>query len=96
MLISDPRYAAQLVTRSHERLYFDDPGCLASYMQEHTADVEHAWVHIDDGWTAAESTRFSAAESSPMGYGLRADRTGDKHFSDVTQVALSRRARGPL
>ena len=94
MLVSDPRYAAQLVTRSHERLFFDDPGCLAAYMQEHTSEVEQAWVHLDTSWTRVQDARFSAATSSPMGYGLLADRAGDRDFSAVTQAAMNRRAQG--
>jgi hypothetical protein len=94
MLVSDPRYAGQLVTRSHQRLYFDDPGCLAAYMQAHGTDVELAWVHTTTGWTPAQSARFSSVGSSPMGYGFLADPAGDQDFAALTRAATTRREDG--
>lgn len=94
MLISDPRYAAQLVTQRNERLHFDDPGCLAAYMQAHSAEVARAWVHVDDAWVRVEDARFRRSDSSPMGYGLLADRGGLMDFSAVKRAASARRDQG--
>jgi copper chaperone NosL len=94
MLVSDPRYAAQLVTRSHERLFFDDPGCLAAYVNAHPAEVEHAWVHTGTGWADATRARFSAGQASPMGYGFVPDPAGEHDFTAVTRAATQRRSQG--
>ena len=86
MLVSDPRFAAQLVTHAHERLFFDDPGCLAAYMQAHPAEVERAWVHTDTSWVEARAARFKAGASSPMGYGFIADRAGEHDFAAISRA----------
>ena len=96
MLISDPRYAAQLVTQRNERLHFDDPGCLAAYMQAHSAEVARAWVHVEGEWVRIEDARFSRSDSSPMGYGLLADRGGLVNFSAVMRAATARSHQGAL
>lgn len=92
MLVSDPRFAAQLVTHDHDRLYFDDPGCLAAYMHEHAKEVEHAWVHTDSAWISAEGARFSAGASSPMGYGFITSAKGELDFAAVSSAAHLRGA----
>jgi len=94
MLISDRRYAAQLVTQKNERLHFDDPGCLAAYMDEHSSEVARSWVHMDGDWVRTEDARFSRSDSSPMGYGLLADRGGLIDFSAVMRTAMARRDQG--
>lgn len=96
MLVSDPRFAAQLVTHGHERLYFDDPGCLAAYMQAHPTELERAWVHSDAGWTPTERAHFKSGASSPMGYGFIADATGEHDFAAVSGAASTRRTGGSL
>jgi copper chaperone NosL len=91
MLVSDPRFAAQLVTHAHERLYFDDPGCLAAYAQAHTDEIELAWVHTDAGWTQSSHARFKTGASSPMGYGFIADAAGEHDFAAVRSAASAQR-----
>ena len=94
MLVSDPRYAGQLVNRNHERLYFDDPGCLAAYVHSHAAELERAWVHSVSGWVPAERARFSAGQPSPMGYDFLPDPNGEHDFAAVTRAAATRHDRG--
>lgn len=91
MLVSDPRFAAQLVTRAHDRLFFDDPGCLAEYMHAHAQDTEHAWVRSESAWITTERARFSAGASSPMGYGFVPNAEGTLDFAAVSSAALQRR-----
>lgn len=94
MLVSDPRFAAQLVTHSHERLYFDDPGCLAAYMHAHPPDVARAWVHSEADWVQTERARFEAGASSPMGYGFVANAKGALDFAAVSRAARERHDQG--
>jgi hypothetical protein len=91
MLVSDPRFAGQLVTRDHERFFFDDPGCLAAFMHEHTREVERAWVHTDSAWISTEGARFSAGATSPMGYGYVPSANGELDFAAVSSAAQARR-----
>jgi hypothetical protein len=92
--VSDPRFAAQLVTRAHERLFFDDPGCLADYKHVHKHEVERAWVHTDSAWISTEGARFSAGVSSPMGYGYLPSIDGEHDFAAVSSAAQARHAQG--
>jgi copper chaperone NosL len=94
MLVSDPRFAAQLVTHDHERLFFDDPGCLADYMRAHARAVERAWVHMDSAWISTDGARFSAGASSPMGYGFLPSPSGEHDFAAVCSAAQARRVQG--
>jgi copper chaperone NosL len=79
MLVSDPRFAAQLRTASGVRFY-DDPGCLLLARAEERASQPGelsegaAWFHdsAGDGWLAEQEARFVAAAPTPMGHGLAA------------------------
>lgn len=86
MLLSEPRYAAQLVTRTGERLYFDDVGCMASFMAKAATNVAHAWVHVAGKWSPIASARFARSASTPMGFGFVADNAGSLDFSAVERA----------
>lgn len=48
MTISDPRFAAQLVTRTGKRYLFDDPTCVAAFVEAGSVapdDVHSIWVN---------------------------------------------------
>lgn len=48
MTISDPRFAAQLVTRTGKRYLFDDPTCAAAFVGSGSAapeDVHSIWMN---------------------------------------------------
>ena len=48
MTIADPRYAAELVTRTGKVLVFDDIGCLAAFLasgEVAPAAVHSTWAH---------------------------------------------------
>lgn len=74
MHIGDPRYAAQLQTRSEGVLNFDDPGCLFRYLQAHQVAVREAYFHHheQDRWLTRSEVGFVPVEHTPMGYGLAA------------------------
>lgn len=85
MLLSDQRYAAQLVTHTGERLYFDDIGCLAAFMQRSSERERAAWVRSGAAWLPARTSHFSAGAETPMGYGFSADARGPLDFAAVLQ-----------
>jgi copper chaperone NosL len=74
MLISEPRFAAQLETREGEVLSFDDPGCLLAELAKRAPPVRELWFHHlrEDRWLDAEQVAFAPTEPTPMGYGLGA------------------------
>lgn len=48
MTIADPRFAAQLVTRTGKIYRFDDPGCVVAFLAAHRlgeADVHSVWLN---------------------------------------------------
>jgi hypothetical protein len=93
MLLSDPQYAAQLVTKDGERLYFDDVGCLASYLASGARAVANVWVHTANGWRDAYSTRYASGASTPMGYGYMADAHGAFDFAALKAAVAGKQRR---
>lgn len=73
MLVSEPRYAAALVTRKGETLAFDDAGCLFRYVVANHPSVEHLWFHGEgDAWFTEADVGFTVGGLTPMGSGLTA------------------------
>ncbi len=74
MLISEPRFSAQLETRAGEVLSFDDPGCLLATLAKREPEVRVLWFHHrrEDRWLDAAHVAFATTEGTPMGYGLGA------------------------
>ena len=79
MLISEPRFAAQLQDESGTA-NFDDPGCLLAYLEDHAGHAGALWFHHvrEDRWIAGERVAFEAVPKTPMGYGLGAVDAGSE------------------
>lgn len=85
MVISDPRFAAQIVTKTGKTYKFDSIECMVAFMVEATVpedDVHSAWVSDYDApgtWLRADEARYlqSALLRSPMGLNLSAFKTLD-------------------
>lgn len=91
MLVSDPKYAAQLTTEDGARQYFDDPGCMAAYVEERHPSVRGMWVKDDVGhWVDAKTARFAPGARSPMDYGFAAQGSGSGAWADVVAAAKKR------
>ena len=90
MLVSDRRYAAQLVTDEGTRFFFDDPGCMATWLAEGRGRARRMWVYSADGsWIDARIARFVRDQPSPMGFGFAPTATGGAEWADVeADVAL--------
>lgn len=69
MLVSDPRYAAALVTSGGRTIPFDDPGCLFAYEAKHPEPAK-AWFHDGERWRREAETAFTTGGVTPMGSGL--------------------------
>lgn len=79
MVVSDPRYAAELVTAKGRTLVFDSVECLATYLIRETRDAAGGspWVATHDApatLVPAERALFRrvTGPGSPMGKGLTA------------------------
>jgi copper chaperone NosL len=91
MLLSEPRFGAQLTTEAGDRYYFDDPGCMASFVRERAprVRVRAMWVHDPSGWVDAKSARYELA-ASPMDYGYAPSSQGTADWLAVEQAAAQR------
>ena len=73
MIVSDKRFAAQLVDNG-DRRWFDDIGCMVLWIEERKAKPSRTWVR--DGqtgrWTDARVARYSAGARTPMDFGFEA------------------------
>jgi copper chaperone NosL len=78
MLVSDPRFAAQLHTADGEVLDFDDPGCLFAWRAAHPGEPHGVWYHHvrEDRWLGEAEVAFIAVDESPMGFGIGAVELG--------------------
>ena len=96
MLVSDPKYAAELVDQRGERHFFDDIGCLDAYLAEHAESPPRAmWVRSGARWVEAESARYASGEASPMDYGFVARELGPLDFVAVRRGAAAHRHKEP-
>lgn len=85
MIISDPRFAAQVVTNTGKAYKFDSIECMVAFLVEGTVaeeDIHSAWVSDYDApgtWLRADEARYlqSAVLRSPMGLNLSAFKTLD-------------------
>jgi len=95
MLVSDKRYAAELVTARGDRLFFDDPGCLAAYLVIHAERARTSWVRAEDGrWLSAESAHYASGAKTPMDYGFAVAPQGRLDWSSVMAAARARNEAG--
>lgn len=95
MHISDPRYAAQLVTHAGDAASFDDPGCLFLHLAalaEPPADLyfRHASA---DRWLRAPDVAFVQGGPTPMGFDLMAVEPGASGVVDLAEATRRVRAR---
>ncbi|HET7544403.1 MAG TPA: hypothetical protein VFK05_31245 [Polyangiaceae bacterium] len=92
MLVSDPRFAAQLLDERGQRFYFDDVGCLDAYLVDHPQTKPRGlWVRLGTRWVPAEAAHYAAGAASPMAYGFVAQEAGPVDFATVRTAAAAHR-----
>ena len=96
MLLSDKRTAAQLTLSTGEREYFDDVGCMVSFLAEGQAETKALWVRAPNGesWIRAESALFASGATTPMDFGFVPAESGIS-FEQLKQQVRARAARAP-
>ena len=76
MAVSDARFAAQLVSPSEEPRFFDDVGCLATFLKSGGAPAKGQIAYVADhrtkAWLRASYAVYTVNRGleSPMGSGL--------------------------
>ncbi len=91
MLVSERRYAAQLVTDDGTRVFFDDPGCMAVWLAEGRGHARRSWVYSAAGaWIDARTARYVRDQPSPMGFGFAPAEAGGAEWADVEVGAVFR------
>jgi copper chaperone NosL len=92
MMISDERFASQIVTETGKSLKFDSAECLAEYSGDHKDELTQSkfWVSDFSGninWVEVKQAVFVRSEvvKSPMGAGLLAfdkEESAQQHLSE--------------
>lgn len=99
MLLSDPRFAAQLHTAGGEVRFFDDPGCLLLYRADAPDPQARAWFHDSksERWLPDAEVGFVRVDETPMGHGLAAVARAETPNALGLEAALAALTRaGPL
>lgn len=100
MMVSDVHFAAQLVAPSEEPLFFDDLGCLRSYLARRPTLPRGAIAYVADHrtghWVAAAEAVYSKVDglATPMNSGLvahadQASRDADESARGGVVMAVS-------
>jgi copper chaperone NosL len=95
MAVSDPRSAAQITAPSEEPLFFDDIGCLKSYLEEGPSLSAGATAYVADHrtkeWVSAASALYvrSPSVETPMGSGLLAYADASSRDADPEAIGGS-------
>lgn len=95
MHIGDPRFAAQLQAANGTVMSFDDPGCLAAYLNAHPMELHAIYFRDHEGhqWLSQSEAGFVPVDDSPMGYGIAAvthDTPGARDWEWARERALER------
>lgn len=97
MLVSDPRFSAQLTTTEGDRYVFDDPACLFRFVADRHPSLAGVWFHDHDSqdWLPWTAVGFVPATGAPMDGGwaaVPAGTTGASSFGAASSAVLSRSA----
>ncbi len=96
MHIGDPRFAAQVQATDGTVMSFDDPGCLAAYLDAHPMEIHAIYFrdHENEKWLSQSEAGFVAVDDSPMGYGIAAvsrATSGARDWAWARERALQRK-----
>ncbi len=99
MAVSDARFAAQLAAPSEEPRFFDDVGCLATFLKSGGAPAKGQIAYVADhrtkAWVRASGAVYTkrAGLETPMGSGViahadAASRNADPDASGGTSASV--------
>jgi copper chaperone NosL len=96
MVLSDRRFAAQVLSSSGDRFFFDDPGCMVIFLEERDLGSAKAWVHEDHAatgagkWIDARASRYASGVRTPMDYGFEPNSTGELTWAEMRARVLAK------
>jgi hypothetical protein len=99
MLVSEPRFAAQVQRADGTVLHYDDPGCLLAHEGPERgalAEAHAVWFHHAETprWVPLADVGFVPAENTPMDFGLAAvERAARPEALDLEAARAHVRAR---
>jgi copper chaperone NosL len=94
MLVSDKRYAAQVVDEVGEHRFFDDIGCMVLWMDSRKTP-KRAWARDSASgmWLDARAAKYMQGARTPMDFGFEAREDGTIAF-DAVRAAVVAKKRG--
>jgi nitrous oxide reductase accessory protein NosL len=92
MVLSDRRFGAQVLSGAGDRFFFDDPGCMVVFLEEHGLESARAWVHEDGAgrWVDARDARYASGAMTPMDFGYEPKSTGELTWSEMRTRVLAK------
>jgi hypothetical protein len=95
MHVSEPAFAAEILTMQGEVLAFDDPGCLLLYLDEQRPQAHAIWFRHArrDRWISRDDVAFVRTDKSPMGFGVAAVERGTPASIPLEEARAVVRAR---
>lgn len=76
MIVGDPHFAAQLLTKDGQRKEFDDPACAFKYILTNHPSLVHVWFRdataSEERWLDESSAVFVPTKGAPMNGGWTA------------------------
>lgn len=92
MVLSERRFGAQVLSSDGDRFFFDDPGCMVVFLEEHSLGSAQAWVHEDGAgrWVDARGARYASGAMTPMDFGYEPKGTGELTWSEMRARVLAK------
>lgn len=99
MAVSQPPFAAQLVTETGLARHYDDLGCLIEDQMAKPELAKAVAYVLQPGskkvWVRAAQVRFNTGARTPMGYGFGIAKGGKLSFADVVAKIAARNQDAP-
>jgi copper chaperone NosL len=70
MLVTEKPPAAQLTLSDGTRKFFDDVGCMVSWIDHERLTPRAMWVRRGDAWVPAAEARYASQANTPMDFGF--------------------------
>ena len=91
MNIKDLRYSAQAILHNNDTFFFDDPGCMISWLKEQSNSEDiilWVWARDIDKYINAKDAWYTMTENTPMKYGFGAYSMQKDNMIDFNTLQL--------
>ncbi len=92
MIVENRRTAAEVLTTDGDRLFFDDPGCMVTWLDAHPGKAARTWAVDADkgGWIDARSAHWRSGRATPMDYGWEASSQAGESWEEMRAQVTAR------